>query len=303
MPAPSLDVPSTERTRTLPLADQPVTSGRRSTHLGGPAGDGQASRSRCVIEKIPEGVRVRDLDSSNGTRLNGKLVKTAMLGDGDTVTVGKTQLKLVAPQLAAAGAAGGARKRGSAQVAETNGDDEYEVEVEVVVEVEEEPIDQTGGADFERQLLRVADSLADKKYNDYDIALINTRGQVAHPARTGAAPKKQEPREAVWILRQILLICFRTRASDIHVEPKQDDFSVRIRVDGSMVDVARLPKDMGTKLMSLVKIMCDIDIAQRNIVQEGHFSSKVPDRRVDYRVRDRKSTRLNSSHLVISYAV
>jgi len=56
------------------------------------------------------------------------------------------------------------------------------------------------------------------------------------------------------------------------------------RSNTGVVDVARLPKDMGVKLMSLVKIMCDIDIAQRNIVQEGHFSSKVPDRRVDYRV-------------------
>jgi general secretion pathway protein E len=276
MPDPYLDIQNAEGSRKLPLSDDPVTIGRHSTNKVVLA-DGQASRYHCVIEKVPEGFRVRDLDSSNGTRLNGKVVKNAMLRDGDTVTVGKTAFRLVAPQLAAAGASKG---RGPAAV--SNGDDdEYEVEVEV----EEEPVEpQVGGADFEPTLIRVAESLADRKYNDFDIALINTRGQVAHPARTGAAPKKQEAREAVWILRQILLICFRTRASDIHVEPKQDDFSVRIRVDGSMVDVARLPKDMGVKLMSLVKIMCDIDIAQRNIVQEGHFSSRVPDRRVDYRV-------------------
>ncbi len=80
------------------------------------------------------------------------------------------------------------------------------------------------------------------------------------------------------------MICFRTRASDIHIEPKQEDFSVRIRTDGSMVDVVRLPKDVGTKLTSLVKILCDIDISQRAIVQEGHFSANVVERRVDYRV-------------------
>jgi type II secretory ATPase GspE/PulE/Tfp pilus assembly ATPase PilB-like protein len=86
------------------------------------------------------------------------------------------------------------------------------------------------------------------------------------------------------LFRLILLICFRTRASDIHIEPKQDDYAVRVRTDGTMVDVVRLPKDIGVKLTSLVKILCDIDIAQRQIVQEGHFSAKVPDRRVDYRV-------------------
>ena len=46
-------------------------------------------------------------------------------------------------------------------------------------------------------------------------------------------------------------------------------------------EAVRLPKDVGIRVTSLVKILCDIDIAQRNIVQEGHFSSRVPDRRVD----------------------
>ena len=59
-----------------------------------------------------------------------------------------------------------------------------------------------------------------------------------------------------------------------------------------MVDAIRLSKEIGVKLLSAVKVLCDIDISQRNIVQEGHFSAKVPtktkkelvDRRVDYRV-------------------
>src|SRR2546423_13688467 len=100
----------------------------------------------------------------------------------------------------------------------------------------------------------------------------------------GRGRKAAEPRDVGSNFRLILLICFRTRASDIHIEPKQDDYSVRIRADGSMVDVVRLPKEFGVKLTSLIKILCDIDIAQRNIVQEGHFAARVPDRRVDYRV-------------------
>jgi general secretion pathway protein E len=46
----------------------------------------------------------------------------------------------------------------------------------------------------------------------------------------------------------------------------------------------KLSKETGIKLTSMVKILCDIDIAQRNIIQEGNFSARVPDRRVDYRV-------------------
>src|SRR5205085_4107652 len=49
-------------------------------------------------------------------------------------------------------------------------------------------------------------------------------------------------------------------------------------------DAAKLKKEMGVRLCAVVKIVSDIDIAQRNIVQEGHFSTRVPDRRVDYRV-------------------
>src|SRR5688572_15936957 len=149
MAEPYLDIQSAEGSRKLPVGEQPITIGRHSTNLVVLAGDGQASRYHCVIEKVSDGIRVRDLDSSNGTRLNGKLVKTAMLGDGDTVTVGKTTLKLVAPQLAAAGARKGggvgAGGGGAKAAVATNGDGDYDVEVEVEVEVEEEPIENAAG--------------------------------------------------------------------------------------------------------------------------------------------------------------
>ena len=264
MPEPYIEIQNAEGKRNVPVNDQPITIGRHSTNVIVLA-EGNASRYHCVIEKAPEGgLRVRDLDSSNGTKVNGQLVKVMRIGDGDTVTVGKTTMKLVAPQ------------------------PEGPKVVDVIVDFDEEEEGETTAADYEKVLLRTVESLPDKKFNDQDIALINARGGVAHPGRSpNEKPKKHpadQPREAVGILRLILLICFRTRASDIHIEPKQDDYSVRVRVDGTMVDTVRLPKEMGIRVTSLVKVLSDIDIAQRNIVQEGHFSVKLPDRRVDYRV-------------------
>jgi general secretion pathway protein E len=61
-------------------------------------------------------------------------------------------------------------------------------------------------------------------------------------------------------------------------------FVIRVRVDGAMVEAAQLKKELGTRLNAVIKILCDIDIAQRNVVQDGHFSTRVPDRRVDYRL-------------------
>jgi general secretion pathway protein E len=283
MPEPYIEINSADGKRNVPVTDQPITIGRHSSNVVVLA-EGQASRYHCVIEKAPEGgLRVRDLDSSNGTKVNGQLIKTMRIGDGDTITVGKTSLRLVAPSLAPVGAGAGAHEGGGGR-----GVPNAKKVVDVVVDFDDDEEDEEAtAADFERVLLRTAESLPDKKLNENDIALINARGAVAHQARDGSEkPRKKdnEPREAVGIMRLILLICFRTRASDIHIEPKQDDYSVRIRVDGTMVDTVRLPKDMGVRVCSLVKILSDIDIAQRNIVQEGHFSSRVPDRRVDYRV-------------------
>src|SRR5690606_18092244 len=82
-----------------------------------------------------------------------------------------------------------------------------------------------------------------------------------------------------------------SRATDIHLEPKNNYWLLRMRVDGNMVDVVRLTPDLGVKVSALVKVLSDIDISQRNMIQEGHFSSRVPAataggplRRVDYRV-------------------
>ncbi|MEM6560551.1 MAG: GspE/PulE family protein, partial [Planctomycetota bacterium] len=80
------------------------------------------------------------------------------------------------------------------------------------------------------------------------------------------------------------LVCFRTRASDIHIEPKSEHTLVRVRIDGTMVDIAKLKADVGNRLATVVKVLCDIDLHGKNIVQEGSFAAKVPDRRVDYRV-------------------
>jgi general secretion pathway protein E len=151
-------------------------------------------------------------------------------------------------------------------------------------------------ANFETTLYSLAESLPDKPFTETEIALVSARGQVMHQATKASAkdPARKKPkREAVDILRLILLVCTRTRATDIHLEPKTDHFQLRIRVDGIMVDVSRVPNDVGIRLSALVKVLSDIDISQRTNVQEGHFAAKLPGaqgsgtagfRRADYRV-------------------
>jgi type IV pilus assembly protein PilB len=73
-------------------------------------------------------------------------------------------------------------------------------------------------------------------------------------------------------------------ASDIHFEPEEGDMRVRFRVDGVLDEVARVPKRMISGVVSRVKIMSDLDIAEKRIPQDGRVSVNVEDRRVDLRV-------------------
>ena len=81
------------------------------------------------------------------------------------------------------------------------------------------------------------------------------------------------------LLRQLLVACMRCRATDLHVEPKQEHYTVRMRVDGSMVDALTLEKPVAGLLVGVVKVLSDIDIAQKHVVQEGHFSASIHERR------------------------
>jgi type IV pilus assembly protein PilB len=73
-------------------------------------------------------------------------------------------------------------------------------------------------------------------------------------------------------------------ASDIHFEPEEGDMRVRFRVDGVLHEAARVPRRMVAGVVSRIKIMSDLDIAEKRLPQDGRVSINVQDRRVDLRV-------------------
>src|SRR5215218_10115623 len=89
-----LEIVSQAGTRKLPLTEDAVTIGRHADNVL-VIDDQEASRFHCVIEKVPEGYRVRDLDSRNGTKLNGQMMKSAIMLPGDHVTIGATTMRVV----------------------------------------------------------------------------------------------------------------------------------------------------------------------------------------------------------------
>jgi len=82
----------------------------------------------------------------------------------------------------------------------------------------------------------------------------------------------------------LLLDAIERRASDIHIEPAKGKSTVRIRIDGVLHDITPPPKTMHSAIISRVKILSNLDIAERRLPQDGRSAVKIGDREVDIRV-------------------
>ena len=81
----------------------------------------------------------------------------------------------------------------------------------------------------------------------------------------------------------IITQAVRDRASDVHIEPQEDRLRLRYRIDGILHDMFSLPLSAEAPLVSRIKIMAEMDIAEQRRPQDGQFSMKVGDRAVDIR--------------------
>ncbi len=73
-------------------------------------------------------------------------------------------------------------------------------------------------------------------------------------------------------------------ASDIHIEPEQYSFKIRYRVDGILYDMLTPPKWMQASLVSRIKVMAKMNIAEKRLPQDGRFEVKIGDQNIDIRV-------------------
>ncbi|MFO7818818.1 MAG: ATPase, T2SS/T4P/T4SS family [Halanaerobacter sp.] len=73
-------------------------------------------------------------------------------------------------------------------------------------------------------------------------------------------------------------------SSDIHIEPMEEDIRVRYRIDGILHTEMEIPKDIHAALVSRMKIMADLDIAERRVPQDGRIQIIVKDKKIDLRV-------------------
>ena len=96
------------------------------------------------------------------------------------------------------------------------------------------------------------------------------------------ASAKQAP--VVKLVHSIIADAVNRGASDIHFDPRREAMQVRYRVDGVMIDSTTVPNNLVAGLVSRIKIMAELDIAERRVPQDGRVALEVDGRHIDIRV-------------------
>ncbi len=226
----------------------PVTIGRHPDNTIS-LHDEKCSRYHCIIEPDPAGqFRVRDLESRNGVKINGeRIAGEHVFAHGDELRIGGHEftIEIETPEPPATG-----RKRGRAAA-----DD---------------------GPAWAMDLGRTIDSLPPKNEREGPIKILEANGNASDVLESeGEGPR---------LLLMLLQLASKSRATDIHMEPKGETAQIRVRVDGQMVTVLEGSAKLGGLLGGVVKAACQMGVAGRDAIQEGHFSAKFPDRRIEFRV-------------------
>jgi len=86
------------------------------------------------------------------------------------------------------------------------------------------------------------------------------------------------------LLNLVLLQAIRDKASDIHFEPFEEEYKMRYRIDGVLYEMIPPPKHIAAALSSRIKVMAELDIAERRLPQDGRISLTVQGKPVDLRV-------------------
>lgn len=86
------------------------------------------------------------------------------------------------------------------------------------------------------------------------------------------------------LLNRLIHRAYTTNASDIHIEPFENKITVRMRIDGAIVEYVTLQKNLHASMIARIKILGDMDIAERRLPQDGHFRTKIENEYVNIRV-------------------
>ncbi len=152
--------------------------------------------------------------------------------------------------------------------------------VEAVV-VEEDKLQRIGSKTLE-QVDTQMPSLAD---DDLDLENLDVTGGDEDLDKDAVGRDDVEDAPIVRFVNKVLLDAIKKGASDIHFEPYEKTYRIRLRLDGYLKELATPPVQLSTKIAARIKVMSRLDIAERRVPQDGRIKMRISkNRAIDFRV-------------------
>ncbi|WP_038171841.1 GspE/PulE family protein [Verrucomicrobium sp. BvORR106] len=130
-------------------------------------------------------------------------------------------------------------------------------------------------------------ALIDKHYGSGTQSIEDIFGQLGINSKPGDRASVEAEANSAPIVRFVDLVleqAIKEKASDIHFEPFEHEFKIRYRVDGSLYEMAPPPVHLAMSVISRIKVMSNMNIAERRVPQDGRIMTVVDGRPVDMRV-------------------
>ena len=128
------------------------------------------------------------------------------------------------------------------------------------------------------------DIIQDNAEVNEDVESLEVAKETTDEVNLDTLATASEEAPVIKLANLILVQAIKDRASDIHIEPFEKQVRLRYRVDGALMDATPPPRNMHVPLISRLKIMSNLDIAERRLPQDGRMRVKMGGRDIDLRV-------------------
>ena len=156
----------------------------------------------------------------------------------------------------------------------------YEIQVVVATDIEIDKAIET----FYSGEVDTVESIVEEMEEDQDLAEAS-KGLVADgPIDLTSAEAMADSAPVRKLLNLVLLMAIKENASDIHLEPFETEFKIRMKADGVLQEMVPPPKHLSFAITTRIKVMANLDIAERRMPQDGRIELSVSGHPVDLRV-------------------
>ncbi len=128
---------------------------------------------------------------------------------------------------------------------------------------------------YEKVRNNIMSEIENEETNEFDYDL-------AEPVDLLESSETDAP--VIRFVNNMMFRAIKDKASDIHIEPYEKDMVVRLRIDGDLYEVARPPKGLHAGISSRIKLMGELDIAEKRLPQDGRIKIKIAGKDVDLRL-------------------